>query len=70
MSSILDIPKDKQAFELDYVDGRQLFVGLVSEVSFNTTQTSGEFSCCLKQPNYHTLKVSVIVTHLKSNTNP
>lgn len=62
---ILDIPKDKQAFELDYVDGRQLFVGLVSEVSFNTTQISGNFLCRLKQPNYHTLKVSVLVLILK-----
>ncbi|CAC5558568.1 TPA: phage tail family protein [Staphylococcus aureus] len=33
-----------QEFELDYVDGRQLLVGLVSEVSFDTTQTSGEFT--------------------------
>ncbi|GBS35817.1 TPA: phage tail domain-containing protein [Staphylococcus aureus] len=34
----------EQEFELDYVDGRQLFVGLVSEVSFDTTKTSGEIT--------------------------
>ncbi|WP_462131408.1 phage tail family protein, partial [Staphylococcus aureus] len=34
----------EQEFELDYVDGRQLYVGLVSEVSFDTTKTAGEFT--------------------------
>ena len=32
-----------QEFELDYVDGRQIFVGLVNAISIDTTQTSGEF---------------------------
>ena len=32
-----------QEFELDYVDGRQIFVGLVSAISIDTTQTAGEF---------------------------
>lgn len=29
---------------MEYVDGRQIFVGLVNEVSFDTTKTSGEFT--------------------------
>ncbi|UXU67482.1 phage tail family protein [Staphylococcus agnetis] len=33
-----------QDFELEYVDGRQIFVGLVNEVSFDTGKTSGEFT--------------------------
>lgn len=32
-----------QEFELDYVDGRQIFVGLVNAISIDTTQTAGEF---------------------------
>ncbi|WP_218085803.1 phage tail family protein [Staphylococcus epidermidis] len=36
-------PKE-QSFELEYVDGRQILVGLVNEVSFDTTKTSGEFT--------------------------
>lgn len=31
-------------FELEYVDGRQIYVGLVSEVSFDTTKTTGNIS--------------------------
>ena len=34
----------KQEFELEYVDGRQIKVGLVNDISFDTTQTSGEFT--------------------------
>ncbi|WP_294582948.1 phage tail domain-containing protein [uncultured Staphylococcus sp.] len=33
-----------QEFELDYVDGNQLHVGLVSGVNFDTTQIAGEFT--------------------------
>lgn len=35
---------EKQEFELEYVDGRQIYVGLVNEVSFDTGRTSGEFT--------------------------
>ncbi|AKS69754.1 phage tail protein [Staphylococcus schleiferi] len=31
-----------QEFELEYVDGRQIYVGLTSQVSFDTTKTSGD----------------------------
>lgn len=32
-----------QHFELEYVDGRQIYVGLVNTVAIDTTQTAGEF---------------------------
>lgn len=32
----------KQEFELEYTDGRQIYVGLVTEVSIDTTQIAGE----------------------------
>lgn len=31
-----------QKFQLEYVDGRQIFVGLVNSISFDTTQIAGE----------------------------
>ncbi len=31
-----------KTFELDYTDGRQIFVGLTNAISFDSTQTSGE----------------------------
>ncbi|HCV8659490.1 TPA: phage tail family protein, partial [Staphylococcus aureus] len=67
---ILDIPKDKQAFELDYVDGRQLFVGLVSEVSFDTTQTSGEFSLSFETTELPYFESVGYSTDLESNNDP
>ncbi|WP_194750308.1 phage tail family protein [Staphylococcus chromogenes] len=36
--------EEKQEFELEYVDGRQIYVGLVNEVSFDTGRTGGEFT--------------------------
>lgn len=67
---ILDIPKDKQAFELDYVDGRQLFVGLVSEVSFNTTQISGEFSLSFETTELPYFESVGFSTDLESDNDP
>ena len=40
----LQMDDEDYEFELDYVDGRQLFVGLTSNVSFDTTKTQGTFT--------------------------
>lgn len=40
----LNFDDPNHEFDLDYVDGRQIYVGLVSDVSFDTTKTSGEFT--------------------------
>lgn len=36
--------KTKNDFQLEYVDGKQIYVGLVNEISIPSQQTSGEFT--------------------------
>lgn len=61
-------PLDQQ-FNLDYVDGRQLYAGLVSEVSFDTTRTSGEFTLTLETTELPYFESIGYSTDLESNQN-
>ncbi|ASN72758.1 phage tail domain-containing protein [Staphylococcus warneri] len=54
----------KQEFELEYVDGRQIKVGLVNDISFDTTQTSGEFTLefeTLELPYFESIAYNTIL---------
>lgn len=60
---------EKQEFELEYVDGRQIYVGLVNEVSFDTGRTGGEFTLdfeTIDLPYFESIGYS---TDLESGTN-
>ena len=54
----------KQEFELEYVDGKQIKVGLVNDISFDTTQTSGEFTLefeTLELPYFESIAYNTIL---------
>lgn len=64
-------PKE-QKFELEYVDGRQIHVGLVNEVSFDTTKTSGEFTLefeTVELPYFESIAYSTDLEREGSNMN-
>ena len=61
-------PKNQQP-TLEYVDGRQIYVGLVNEISFDTTQISGEIDLefeTIELPYFESIGYS---TDLEKETN-
>lgn len=61
-------PKNQQP-TLEYVDGRQIYVGLVNEISFDTTQISGEIDVefeTIELPYFESIGYS---TDLEKETN-
>lgn len=62
----------KQEFELEYVDGRQIKVGLVNEIAFDTTQTSGEFTLefeTTELPYFESIAYNTDLSHEDGNLN-
>lgn len=64
-------PKNQQP-TLEYVDGRQIYVGLVNEISFDTTQISGEIDVefeTIELPYFESIGYSTDLEKEKGNIN-
>lgn len=58
-----------KTFELDYTDGRQIFVGLTNAISFDSTQTSGEIELEFETIDLPYFESIAYNTELSSNPN-
>lgn len=64
-------PKNQQP-TLEYVDGRQIYVGLVNEISFDTTQITGEIDIefeTIELPYFESIGYSTDLEKEKGNIN-